>query len=137
MANLGIGVMLHHLSGGTDKSASDFYGRQVIGASVSDECLQLDFSDGTSMLLTDEGQCCCEARYITCDDNPSDLVGGVLTNIEVKESTCHDGDWEYHEMCFVEIATNLFSITICTHNEHNGYYGGFALNLSERGANNG
>lgn len=66
------------------------------------------------------------------DDNPADLDGQVLARIEVKEYKEEDDEWgDCHEMAFVEIGTDKESITIVSHVEHNGYYGGFALTLTE------
>jgi len=87
------------------------------------------------MTLTDEWQECCECRYMTCDDDLSFLAGSTLIDVIEKESkTIDDGDDEVHEICFVEVSTSKGCITICTHNEHNGYYGGFELILREETA---
>lgn len=130
--NAGLGVMLHALSGGTEESASKYYGRRIIAASVNDERARLEFEDGITIDITDEGQSCCEHRYITCDDNPDHIVSGVLQKIEVTPVPSETGEWDNeHERAFVEIATDSGHIKFCTHNEHNGYYGGFALNIRE------
>lgn len=46
---------------------------------------------------------------------------------------CHGTGNDYysgdHEVAFVLIQTDNDSITLCTHNEHNGWYGGFALKV--------
>lgn len=129
---LGMGAMIHLLGGGTQYEGAHFYGRVVSDATVTDEAVTLMFTDGTAMILTDQGQSCCEHRYITCDDDPKGMIGGTLTKVEVKTHECTTGEYgDDHEMCFVDIETSKGWITICTHNEHNGYYGGFGLNLEE------
>ena len=129
---LGMGAMLHILGGGSAHNSDHFYGRTVEDAKVTADAVTLMFTDGTAMILTDQGQSCCEHRYITCDDDPKRLIGGNVTKIEVKNHTVENGEWgDEHEICFVDIETDKGWITICTHNEHNGYYGGFGLNLEE------
>ena len=140
---LGIGPMLHRLSGGSENAPDKYYGRTIKTAEIVEnvagryhnyDALKLTFTDGTSVSLYDDGQSCCESRYITCDDDPASLVGGVLTKIEVKESKREVGEYDdEHEQVFIEVATSNGFITLCTHNEHNGYYGGFALTLAEDG----
>lgn len=141
MSRLGMGAMLHRLAGGSERSAEDFYGRRISAAEKTrvtgrwdgDEmdALVLTFEDGTKAVLTDQGQSCCEARYMTCDDDLSKLVGGTLVNITTASPEPSGEDYSVHEQVFVEIATDRCFVTVCTHNEHNGYYGGFGLNLAE------
>jgi hypothetical protein len=123
--------MLHFLGGGSDEDPAKYYGRKIIEAGINDERLLLKFEDGVSIKVWDDGQSCCEHRYITCDDNVQDLVGGILTKIESKEGDSKEEDYETHEWCFVDIVTDKATITMCTHNEHNGYYGGFGLLVTE------
>ena len=132
MGNLGMGAMLHVLGGGSPKSASDYYGRKIIAAEKVGEDLRLRFDDGKQVRIWDDGQSCCENRYMTCDDDLSKLVGGKLLRIEAKDGPdVDDPDGECHEQCFIEVGTDECFVTLCTHNEHNGYYGGFGLSLDE------
>ncbi len=131
MNSPGIGATLHYLSGGSRESAGRYYGRKIVAASMVDDVLAIKFDDGVTLQLSDQGQSCCEHRYMTCDDDLSKLAGGKLTKIEVREIKKDDTTGEPHEQAFVEIATDDCFITVCTHNEHNGYYGGFGLDLRE------
>lgn len=144
MSQLGVGAMLHHLSGGSQRSATDFYGRKVVNAELrkgdngssrwthsGQDALVLSFEDGTGMALLDDGQSCCESRYITCDDDLRKIIGGVLIRIEEKDTENTEGEDGAHEQVFIEVATSECFVTVCTHNEHNGYYGGFGLTLEE------
>jgi hypothetical protein len=129
-----MGAMLYVLGGGSPQNPSDFYGRKISSAVLENDVLTLKFEDGTAMRFWDGAQSCCESRYVTCDDDLSKLVGGELRNIEVKEGPCEDGEGDYgdcHEQAFVEVATNECFVTLCTHNVHNGYYGGFGLCVEE------
>jgi len=129
---LGIGVALHYLAGGSKHDPSEYYGKTVFRAWIENECLKLVLDDSKEIHIWDDGQSCCEARYMTCDDNPSDLVGGKLVNIEAKEGPEIEGNFgDLHEQVFVEIATDKGFITVVSHNEHNGYYGGFGLTITE------
>lgn len=129
---IGMGVMIHQMSGGNKNSPDKYYGKTITKASVDEAGVLLEFKDKSSIFLYDDGQSCCEDRYVTCDDDPNDLVGGILTKIEEKEYTEEDENYEVHEKCFIDISTNKATITITTHNVHNGYYGGFALTIRER-----
>lgn len=132
MSQPGVGAMLHYLSGGSPRNPSDFYGRKITTAVVSNDELRLTFSDGTGLRLWDNGQSCCESRYITCDDDTCKLVGGELRRIEAKRTEEKAGEYgDEHEMVFIEVGTDECFVTICTHNEHNGYYGGFGLSVDE------
>lgn len=127
----GIRVMIHGLTGGTEHGASEYYGRTVTVASLKDNVFRLSFSDGKTIELTDEGQSCCESRYITTDDTPADLVGKMLRAVEVKGGPDEPAEYGHHDTAFVEISAGDTTVTLVTHVEHNGYYGGFALNIRE------
>lgn len=126
---IGIGAMLHHLGGGSPKSASDFYGRKITAAAIKDNALFLTFADGVSVRLWDDGQSCCESRYMSTDDDLSSLVGRALVRIEAKAGPNEPDEYGEHETCFVEIGVDDGFVTLTNHNEHNGYYGGFGLSI--------
>ena len=129
--SLGMGAMLHALGGGSDESASKYAGRVIKSASIDDEKMLITFEDDITIKIWDDGQSCCESRYMTCDDDVKSLVGGKLLKIEAQEGESKDEDYDVHEWVFVEVATENDHIKFCTHNEHNGYYGGFGLSITE------
>jgi len=132
MSTLGMAAMLHELSGGSEESPSKYYGKKIIKAEISTERLLLAFEDGAKIKIWDDGQSCCEERHMSCEDDVSDLEGHFLRNIEVKSSGEEDAGWDgVYEWCFIEIATDQNFITLQTHNEHSGYYGGFGLSIKE------
>lgn len=93
-----------------------------------DGTFQIHFTNGNILELVDEGQSCCESRYITCDDDLEGLRGQTIVSIEVSGTGRHDtGNEMDHEQVFVRVQFSRFAVTLCTHNEHNGYYGGFSL----------
>lgn len=99
---------------------------------MGDERLKIEFEDGSKIAIWDNGQSCCESRYMTTDDDVHSLVGGKLARIESKAGPGSTGSYgDEHEQVFVEIGTDKGFITIVNHNEHNGYYGGFGLTITE------
>lgn len=128
----GIGSMLHSLRGGSQEDPAKYVGRRIIAAELTEHDFGLSFSDGVTIRITDEGQSCCERRYMTCDDDLKHLLSSTLTDIVVAKVEDHPSDGEAaHEIAFLEIRTDKGVVTVCTHNENNGYYGGFALNIWE------
>lgn len=131
MSQPGIGAMLHMLSGGSPNDKTEFYGKTISDVKFSEDEIEFAFTDGSGAKLWDDGQSCCEYRYMTTDDDVKTLIGGAIIAIESKEATEEeDGDWgDVHECIFVEIQTDKGFITIANHNKHNGYYGGFGLSM--------
>ncbi len=107
--------------------------REFIGKTIS--CIKLDgeltirFSDGMALCLADDMRLCCECRYMHTDDDLSEAVGGVLHGIEVRDapSGADDDSDHVHEVQFLVVMTSNGTFTVCTHNEHNGYYGGISV----------
>lgn len=90
----------------------------------------LILASGHKIVIEDSGQCCCEQRYLHTSDDLDDLVGDKLVSIQVDGVKCLDESGEEHEVAFLKVSTNRDSVVIETHNEHNGYYGGFSLKAS-------
>jgi hypothetical protein len=130
----GIGSMLHQIGGGSPEDPKKYYGKKIICAKFENDSFYLEFEDGSKIRIWDDGQSCCESRYMTCDDDPKDIIGHTLRDIEIKKTDTNDDndDWGgCHEIAFLEIQTDKGSIQFATHNEHNGYYGGFGLSVEE------
>jgi hypothetical protein len=129
----GIGVMIRAL-GGYGESAAIFkeaIGKTIQSAEMSNNALELRFTDGTGISLRDLGQCCCESRYASTDDDLAYHVGATLVDAEVAAADdVHDNDCETHEVAFLRVSTSKGVITVANHNEHNGYYGGFSVEAS-------
>lgn len=108
----------------------ELIGKTIIQATLNDSEIRLTFDDGTGIVIEDNGQSCCESRYITTDDDLHLIQGGQLLAIEVKDGPdAEDQPYEVHETQFLEIQTSVGFVQFVTHNEHNGYYGGFILDL--------
>ena len=132
MQMIGFGAALHYLSGGSAHSADEYYGQRVTAAAIDDERLTLTlFPSGKVIQIWDNGQSCCESRYMTTDDDVQSLVGHELRRIETKDGPNQTDGYGEHEQVFIEVGTDVGFITIVNHNEHNGYYGGFGLTITE------
>lgn len=116
---------------GSENPAEKYIGKIITDAKLNDNRFHLTFDDGVKIVIFDNGQSCCEYRYMSTDDDVSSLIGHKLLDIESKDGPYSGDDDGLHETCFVEIGTDDNFITLVNHNEHNGYYGGFGLNISE------
>jgi hypothetical protein len=80
------------------------------------------------MQLFDAGQSCCEHRYMRTDDDLKSFIGAELVDAEISNAPDQVDEYgETHEIQFLRVKTSKGLITISNHNEHNGYYGGFAI----------
>lgn len=134
MSNLGIGVMLNML-GGNEASVAALrgaIGKTIAGLRIEgDNELRIEFTDGTGIKFTDEGQSCCERRYMRTDDDLSYHIGATLSGAEIRDApsaTTEDG-YEDHDVQFLAVQTSKGEFVCSNHNEHNGYYGGFAIEV--------
>jgi hypothetical protein len=133
MSQTGMGVMIKAMFGG--QQAADIgplLGQRIRsitlvkgGGRHSEDALVIEMQDGHRLRITDEGQSCCESRYMTCDDDLATYVGATLVDITVESGPDLPGYGEDHEQRFLRVSTDLGTVVVCTHNEHNGYYGGF------------
>lgn len=89
-----------------------------------DDEFVLTFAGKVKLSFQDRGQNCCEERYMTCEDVLCGLSGSKFLGADVRQSVSGERGEECHEIMFLVIHTSGGDITISTHNEHNGYYGG-------------
>jgi hypothetical protein len=124
----GLGVMIGML-GGNEGSINAFkrsVGKTIGTVHIDDNTLRFAFEDETHLNITDDGQSCCEHRYMSCDDDLDDFIGAELLYGELKSAPDQEDEYgEVHEVQFLDIKTSKGVFTISNHNEHNGYYGGF------------
>lgn len=132
-SKLGMGVMLQMLSGYGDSLAvyEESVNKHIAEVTMDGDALRFAFTDGSKMVVRDRGQSCCEHRYMTCDDDLSKYIGDVLLGMDILDGPYEEGEYgDVHEVQFLHVRTDRGVITAETHNEHNGYYGGFALVLA-------
>jgi len=127
MSNLGMGVMIGMLGGNADSvnAVQSCVGQTIDKVSLENDCCIFTFRSGLKVQFSDEGQSCCESRYMTTDDNLSDYVGATWLNAEIKEAPSFEAEYDEHDIQFLEFSTTNGALTFSSHNEHNGYYGGF------------
>ncbi|MDC6673798.1 hypothetical protein OEZ80_25875, partial [Leclercia adecarboxylata] len=85
---------------------------------------------GNWLVIRDDGQSCCESRYMSTDDDLSSFVGATFLGCEIEDGP-HEADDPDHETQFLIVSTSLGKFTVVNHNEHNGYYGGFSIRFEE------
>ena len=136
----GIGTLIRRLYA---KDAEDdlegYVGKAISSVSLTgDHELRMLFTDGTGLSFRDEGQSCCEGRFMSTDDDLSEYTGARLLGAAVKDgpdrSNEKDEDgytYESYQTQFLDIMTTRGTFQMVNHVIHNGYYGGFALITSE------
>ena len=135
MSNLGMGVMLARLSSNAEtvEAVTSSYGKRIkairLNKDAEPEELLITFEDDTTLVITDNGQSCCETRYMSCDDDMQYHVGAQLVKMEIADAPNQNepDSCGEHEVQFLKVDTTKGGFTLQTHNEHNGYYGGFAI----------
>lgn len=133
--NIGIGVMLSYLGGNEEsvKAVQRAIGQTITAVELKDDdALHFTMGDGFKLRIFDDGQSCCESRYMRTDDDLSSHVGETLLGFEIKDAP-NEEEEEYgdHEVQFLEVKTDKGVFTMASHNEHNGYYGGFSIRAEE------
>jgi len=128
MSNVGFGVMLGMLFGNeeTVNTIKASLGKTISNVALIDDKLKFVFTDSTKIVLYDAGQSCCENRYMTTDDDLSYFKDCTFDSVELRDAP-NIPDSEEHEVQFLLVTTSKGVFTMETHNEHNGYYGGFLV----------
>jgi hypothetical protein len=114
-------------------------GKTIASVALIEDAIYIRFTDLTGLKLADDGQSCCENRYMTTDDVLDEYVGAKLISVSILDApdipqTPDEGGYtstDDHEVLFLRIATTKGDITFASHNEHNGYYGGIFITASE------
>lgn len=91
------------------------------------DTLVLRFDDGTGIRFYDDGQSCCEHRYMHTDDDLAHFVGAAFMGAELRDGPEVEGDYDVKECQFLLVNTSVGAFTMANYNEHNGYYGGFMI----------
>jgi hypothetical protein len=106
-------------------------GKTIAHVALADDELRMLFTDGTGIRLWDDAQSCCESRYMRTDDTLSDFHGAKLIGGEIRDTGEYSGEDENtgdcHDIQFLVIETDRGALTVSSHNEHNGFYGGFSV----------
>ena len=132
MSQTGVGVMIQYLSGNSKgvSAWNESVGKTIENINLVDDAedssqLEFTFTDGSKMGIRDDGQSCCEHRYMTTDDDLLSFVHSKLLDAEIRNAPEREDEYGVHEVRFLIVTTSVGQFTLETHNEHNGYYGGF------------
>lgn len=130
---IGIGVMISDLRGNyeTLEAIKVAQGKEISSIVLEEDRLFIGFVDECKIKIFDDGQSCCEHRYMTTDDDLSYNIGSKFLGVEVAGAPDREDGYGVHEVQFLKVKTSLGVFTIETHNEHNGYYGGFSIRAEE------
>ncbi len=133
MSMPGLGVMINQLAetGDSRIALQESLGKEIKEISMSDSSLLFTFTDNSKIKIYDDGQSCCEHRYMNTDDNIQDYVGAKFNNADVQDGPNSIEDYNETECQFLIITTDKGSFTIKNYNEHNGYYGGFYMKVEK------
>jgi hypothetical protein len=133
MTQLGMGVMINMLAGNesTVHIIKSTIGKTIRDIMLYDDAIHLtvEGEDGEveRIKLWDDGQSCCESRYMTCDADLPSYVGQKILDYELRDMPDGSADYDYHEQQALVIRTTEGNIDFVTHVEHNGYYGGWSI----------
>ena len=119
-----------NLLGGNEKTVeahNKAVGKKIKNAEINEKSFRLTFEDDSTLTFSDEGQSCCEYRHMNTDDDPKSLIGQIFRTGELADAPSMPCEYDVHEVQFLRIHTDQDILTISNHNEHNGYYGGFAI----------
>ena len=96
MSELGFGVMINWLGGNkeTMEALKEASGKRIEGLVLEDDVLRFSFSDGTGLKMWDDGQSCCEHRYMVTDDDLSEFEGAVFVSAEIREGPKMEDEYE-------------------------------------------
>ncbi len=132
---LGIGAMLNMLGGNADTVAAikAAIGKTIKSVEVTTaDQLVFKFENSEPLTMWDDAQSCCEHRYMRTDDDLADFAGAEILDFELSTvdspSGADDDEWcDAHDVQLLIVSTTKGALTVSNHNEHNGYYGGFAI----------
>ena len=129
MSRLGMGVMLQSLGGNkeTVETIKESLGKQIKSIEIIEDGLNIQFDDKTGVRLFDDGQSCCEHRYMNSDDDLTYYKDSKLMDFELSDVIEEEKGDDVKESQFLKVKTNKGDFTIANYNEHNGYYGGFHI----------
>lgn len=125
--NLGMGVMIGMLSGSeeTKEAIQASRDKEIKSVKLDDNALKFEFTDNSTLMVWDDGQSCCERRWMDTSDNLDEFYGSRLMGFTLKDGPSTDQEWESHDIQFLDVTTSKGVFQMATHNQHNGYYGGF------------
>lgn len=89
--------------------------------------LTIYFTDDVMLTMWDDNWQCCEKRWLHSDDNPADLVGATLMDIQMEEGVDDEGEVHIVESQFIRILTDKAPFVVTAYNQHTGAYAGIVV----------
>ena len=123
-------VNLHRLNSDDSKESNGVVkskGKTISKVEITDNVLVISFTDDTTLSIRDDGQTCCESRYMVTDDDLPYYAGATLLSVEISDAPNQEDEYGDHEVQFLRVNTNKGTFVLSNHNEHNGHYSGFAM----------
>ncbi len=129
MSQIGLGVLINALGGNkeTVECLKASVGRKMTSIALNEDVLFIAIEGENRFKVWDDGQSCCENRYMRTDDDLQDFAGATILDYEVSDAPSQPSEYGDHEVQFFRIHTSKGIITFSSHNEHTGYYGGFSI----------
>lgn len=112
MSQLGLGVMIKFLGGNeeTVNAIKSSIGKKIkkVWLDEGENRLKFEFEDDSILEMYDDGQSCCEHRFMRTDDNLDEYAGATLLNFELKDVDIkEDDEWgEVQEIQFLDVITD-------------------------------
>ena len=96
--NLGMDVMINMLRGNKDtiEAVKKAIGKVIRSCSLQDDFLIITFDDGSVLKLWDDGQSCCESRYMVIDDDLNSFAGAKLVTVEVRDAPDEKDEYNHN-----------------------------------------
>lgn len=111
----------------TDLALEKAVGKKILSITMEDDKLTILFGEGV-LIIEDQGQRCCEKRYMETSDELGRFKDSTFLGIETKSADVVDEpDGNVHEVQFLDVKTSDGIFQITTHNINNGYYSGFEI----------
>lgn len=129
MPHWGLGTMIDWLSdyNSDNEALKKAIGQKISSISIKNNVIKINFEVGFGIEIFDNGQSCCEYRYMVVDDKDFDhFVGAEFTGIDIGEYISGSHEYGYHDSEFLYIRTSIGTFDAVMHDEHNGYYAGFS-----------
>lgn len=102
MQQLGLGVVINMLGGNesTVNALNVCLGQKIEKVWLDEENnrLRFLFKNKVKMSMWDNGQSCCESRYMRTDDDLSEFANTILKDVEISDAPSIEDGGECHDI---------------------------------------
>lgn len=105
-------------------------GQKILDLGI-DEGLWFKLEGGLNFQILDNGQDCCEERYMSTDDALAYFVGASFLDAWIADADYGIDPESYNQVDvqFLIVRTSLGEFTVANYNIHNGFYGGWRMEV--------